>query len=1021
MIFLVFLQSRRGRKPKVDYDSVFEILSREAKHIFDSNGVLSAYSSSIWVKISDELKGKISAGSLYISILQDRQSWRTNLLNILGITIDQRTSEIEEDVLESSTNLDVKSDSDSDGNLKTFKFDIPYTEYIKMKPTGVRYGKRDRPFTVLKQGIWTNIMNDAFLKNHKLPCAFIYKRCRVALDIYRRKHYIEFKGRCKDCLSEMVGWADKEPLEGLPLSVTVVTQDTRDKWAEHRSKRQLKCSKRFDVGKYLSRSCASNWQRNEVSSMDFGDKLPPNIYSKPVLRKCKQEYNDYMLGINEKCPIKSLIELKHSKHSGSIHTISADKFFIHYWTPYQLVVYKHIQKSYCRLAIDATGSLVKKLIRTNQHLKSSHIFLYEAVVSTTSYQVPVTQMLSEKQDTLTIFYWLGQWLKDGVSIPQEVVCDYSKALLGGITRAFCNGLSLHDYVNNCLTASHGNISARPVCYLRVDVAHLIKLVYILTVCYSETEGECQISNTKHPSEVARVKLLNQIKNISLFENTVEIDVYNKSVNEDDFKQLDKESDDELYSEEENYSKSTSSKITIFIDDIKRESKSRARVKGDQISAYFIPEFGEQILRICKEFPLWTNVMRSFFNSPYETATSASVEGNFSELKNRILQTSTQMSVDRFVSTHLISIEQMMKIARSHQIDLKNTGNFFKLIIYHIICPVEKIAPVIAKKSKTYYDSPKRSLLVESEQLSHSCTDPVVKDASEEGLVRKSSSPHIHDDYVTCDIIDGTSWYGSVLKKSRSLSPDISDSRKRRKDTISDKPFDTRINDEITTSSKISSSLQSNGSPKIKNQLNNGEIIYTNITYGSYVAEKGENTNMTEILSDSSSFVSKKTIDEEEQWRGFKSEKVETIEKATRKKRPTKYMDSCPEIDRILNSSRMRSHLNTLMLNGNISSTCHYKKTAYIVSNTCSFDAVIVGIVVAFNDYPTYQTILDNTDNDFLMMGNMMALYGRSKDIYIARLKLLLTCFKVEGDIPTVKYINATCNVTKIIYSFLNTA
>ncbi|CAI6344958.1 unnamed protein product [Macrosiphum euphorbiae] len=161
---------------------MFESLSREAKHIFDSNGVLSAYSSSIWVKIKDELKGKISAGSFYISILQDRQSWRTNLLKILGITIDQSTFEIEEDVLESSTNLDGKSDSDSDGNLKTFKFDILYTEYIKMKPTGVRYGKRYKPFIVLKQGNGPmSFINNAFLKNHKLPCAFIYKICRVAL------------------------------------------------------------------------------------------------------------------------------------------------------------------------------------------------------------------------------------------------------------------------------------------------------------------------------------------------------------------------------------------------------------------------------------------------------------------------------------------------------------------------------------------------------------------------------------------------------------------------------------------------------------------------------------------------------------------------------------------------------------------------------------------------------------------------------------------------------------------------
>lgn len=93
------------------------------------------------------------------------------------------------------------------------------------------------------------------------------------------------------------------------------------------------------------------------------------------------------------------------------------------------------------------------------------------------------------------------------------------------------------------------------------------LIDILTVCYNETEGECQISNN-NPSEVARVKLLNKIKNISLFENTEDIDEYNQSVNEDDFKKHDKESK-ELFSEEENYSNSTSFKITIFIDDIKR--------------------------------------------------------------------------------------------------------------------------------------------------------------------------------------------------------------------------------------------------------------------------------------------------------------------------------------------------------------------------------------------------------------------------------------------------------------------
>lgn len=259
------------------------------------------------------------------------------------------------------------------------------------------YGKTKRKFPVLKPSKWTNIINDTFLNNYYVLCTVVYKHCRVNIVVERSKHYLQFEGKCKDCQSKLVGWAEKKPMEGFPLIITIVTQDTRNNWPEHMSKRPLNGKKRYDIGKELLNSGASNWQRNAVSSIDFGDKLPPNIYNKTVLRKCKQEFKDDVLGINEKCPIKSLIELKHGKFSGQIHMVSADKLFVHYWTPYQLVVYKHLQKSYCRLAIDATGSLVKKIVRTKQNIKSGHIFLYEAVVSNPQYQVPVTQMLSEKR------------------------------------------------------------------------------------------------------------------------------------------------------------------------------------------------------------------------------------------------------------------------------------------------------------------------------------------------------------------------------------------------------------------------------------------------------------------------------------------------------------------------------------------------------------------------------------------------------------------------------------------------
>jgi len=98
-----------------------------------------------------------------------------------------------------------------------------------------------------------------------------------------------------------------------------------------------------------------------------------------------------------------------------------------------------------------------------------------AVVHTDFGQIPVTQMLSERHDTLTIYYWLGQWLKSGVKIPNEAVSDYSRTLLGAMAKAFCNCSSLHSYIGKCFSTLHGQIGELPTCFLRVDVSHMVKL------------------------------------------------------------------------------------------------------------------------------------------------------------------------------------------------------------------------------------------------------------------------------------------------------------------------------------------------------------------------------------------------------------------------------------------------------------------------------------------------------------------------------------------------------------------
>lgn len=78
--------------------------------------------------------------------------------------------------------------------------------------------------------------------------------------------------------------------------------------------------------------------------------------------------NDKDLGITKKCPITSLVELKrNSEFSNSIHSIWIDPIIV-------IPVYKDYAKNYCRLAIDATGSIVKKIKRFSLNEQSGDLF-----------------------------------------------------------------------------------------------------------------------------------------------------------------------------------------------------------------------------------------------------------------------------------------------------------------------------------------------------------------------------------------------------------------------------------------------------------------------------------------------------------------------------------------------------------------------------------------------------------------------------------------------------------------------
>lgn len=91
------------------------------------------------------------------------------------------------------------------------------------------------------------------------------------------------------------------------------------------------------------------------------------------------------------------------------------------------------------------------------------------------------------------------------------------------------------------------------------------------------------------------------------------------------------------------------------------------------------------------------------------------------------------------------------------------------------------------------------------------------------------------------------------------------------------------------------------------------------------------------------------------------------EKLGKRKRQTKYMDKCPEIERILKKPGMRSTKNVLIFNGNITTPVRHEKSTFIVNNTCAFDSVVFAIGISYTDHFNYKNYIDESSNRFLYL------------------------------------------------------
>lgn len=144
--------------------------------------------------------------------------------------------------------------------------------------------------------------------------------------------------------------------------------------------------------------------------------------------------------------------------------------FFMYWSPEQLNLYNDIQDlSQQTLSMDATSSVVQKVDK--KKAESSDIFLTVISTHIENVVVPVCQVISEKNDTNFLLYWLNEWKKAGLRVPKQITTDRGKAIQNSISHAF-NSMSFNAYNDTCLQILQGKAAPSVLrTQLSIDIAH----------------------------------------------------------------------------------------------------------------------------------------------------------------------------------------------------------------------------------------------------------------------------------------------------------------------------------------------------------------------------------------------------------------------------------------------------------------------------------------------------------------------------------------------------------------------
>lgn len=480
-----------------------------------------------------------------------------------------------------------------------------------------------------------------------------------------------FVGKCK-CGSEIDCKVERnEDIMSINCSTTKGTKEC--------GKRYIRGTARENFGKQLQTKSAHVIRADLADElMNYGDCEPSHLPKASTLREIKHQAT--VANFLDVDLMKSLEILSVYDMEGEIPWIGYKPFFIHYSTKHQRTVYcTTSDKEHARIEIDASGSIIQPITRIDKK-KSGPIFLYIAVLCTRSGQTSVAQMLTERHSTGAIHFWLSQWTEHwGLTPPKEIVCDMSKPLLAGAVRAYTSSKTINEYADEFLN------DGLPSCYIRVDIAHFIKMwVNILTgerhqvaKFYKACIGKIVLCRNIQDAQ----KIIQATLTIARSENCGMTNAGSLSACEreklymrqvlttDDLHDLNLEEyenwevDEQRQTEAEPINNAEPSLWRDWGKNIDIAAKNKIEsCEGTEINPHWLPRFADRLVEELKWLPLWSCIARDRYGYGRCPASSAHVEAEFKTIKNEVLKDATlPLRADDFIRRHKKFVDGISKI------------------------------------------------------------------------------------------------------------------------------------------------------------------------------------------------------------------------------------------------------------------------------------------------------------------------------------------------------------------------